>query len=201
MSYLARDELFVGAELVDVLESEALPATGVEPERFWHGLSAMIHELSPRNAELLGVRATMQAAIDRWHRDHAGRAHDPAQYRAFLEEIGYLVPVGPPFSIDTDRADPEITTIAGPQLVVPVTNARYAINAANARWGSLYDALYGTDALGDARPAGAVRSGSRPASHRLGAELPRRGHAAWHPSTVSPARTATRSPTASSKAA
>ncbi len=149
MSYIKRSDLLVGAELVEMLEFEALPAAGVDPGRFWHGLSAMIHELSPRNAELLAVRAAMQAAIDRWHRERPGRPHDAMEYRAFLEEIGYLVPVGPAFDIDTDCGDPEITTIAGPQLVVPVSNARYAINAANARWGSLYDALYGTDALGD----------------------------------------------------
>ncbi len=149
MSYIERGELLVGAELVEMLESEALPVTGIDAERFWRGLSALIHDLAPRNAELLVIRATMQAAIDRWHREHGDHPADATEYRTFLEEIGYLVPVGPPFGIETDNVDPEFTTIAGPQLVVPVTNARYAINAANARWGSLYDALYGTDALGD----------------------------------------------------
>ena len=153
-TYLERAELQVGAELVDVLEHEALPASGVDPERFWHGLSALIHDLSPRNTELLSTRAALQASIDAWHRQHLGVVHDAAGYRAFLEEIGYLVPAGPAFTIDTDRVDPEIMTVAGPQLVVPVTNARYAINAANARWGSLYDALYGTDSLGDPPPGG-----------------------------------------------
>ncbi|HSB87202.1 MAG TPA: malate synthase G, partial [Ilumatobacteraceae bacterium] len=147
--YVERADLFVGTELVTMLESEALPASGVDQQHFWRALSDLVHDLSPRNAELLAVRAQMQAAIDHWHRERAGEAHDPAAYRTFLEDIGYLVPPGPPFSIDTDNLDPEISTIAGPQLVVPVTNARYAINAANARWGSLYDALYGTDALGD----------------------------------------------------
>ena len=123
MSYIKRSDLLVGAELVEMLESEALPAAKVDPERFWHGLSAVIHELSPRNAELLAARAAMQTAIDRWHRERAGRPHDAIGYRAFLEEIGYLVPVGPAFGIDTDSGDPEITTIAGPQLVVPVSNA------------------------------------------------------------------------------
>ena len=154
-SYVARHDLLVGSELVDVLESEALPASGVDPEHFWKGLSTLIHDLSPRNAELLDVRATLQSHIDRWHRDRAGTAHDAVAYRAFLEDIGYLVPSGSAFEISTAGVDPEITTIAGPQLVVPVTNARYAINAANARWGSLYDALYGTDALGDAPVGGA----------------------------------------------
>ena len=129
--------------------SEALPAAGVDPEQFWRGLSGMIRDFAPRNAELLAVRAEMQSAIDRWHRDRTGQANDAAAYRAFLEDIGYLVPNGPAFSIDTDNLDPEISSVPGPQLVVPVTNARYAVNAANARWGSLYDALYGTDALGD----------------------------------------------------
>jgi malate synthase len=152
--YVDRAGLRVGVELATVLEDEALPAAGVDPTRFWDGLSALIHDLGPRNAELLEVRATLQAAIDAWHRERIGQPHDPVAYRAFLEEIGYLVPFGPPFSIDTDCRDPEITTVAGPQLVVPITNARYAINAANARWGSLYDALYGTDALGSSPPAG-----------------------------------------------
>ena len=147
--YVERAELLVGMELVAVLEHEALPASGIGIERFWADLSELIHDLTPHNAKLLAVRAELQAAIDNWHRQHAGQPHDATAYRAFLEEIGYLVPAGPPFLIDTDHADPEIAAIAGPQLVVPVTNARYAINAANARWGSLYDALYGTDALGE----------------------------------------------------
>ena len=154
MTYVERAGLLVGVELADVVESEALPASGVDPDRFWSGLAALVHDLSPRNAELLEVRATLQAAIDGWHRQHAGEPHDGAAYRAFLEDIGYLVPAGPQFQIDTACTDPEITTIAGPQLVVPITNARYAINAANARWGSLYDALYGTDALGSPPPPG-----------------------------------------------
>ena len=153
--YVARHDLFVGSELAVVLESEALPAAGVDPEHFWQGLSSLIHDLSPRNAELLEIRATLQAHLDRWHRERRGAPHDPREYRAFLEDIGYLVPAGPAFEISTADADPEITTIAGPQLVVPVTNARYALNAANARWGSLYDALYGTDALGETAPPGA----------------------------------------------
>ncbi|MEP7202307.1 MAG: malate synthase G [Ilumatobacteraceae bacterium] len=148
-SYVERAGLSVGAELVSVLESEALPASGIEPEGFWLGLSDLIHDLSPRNAELLAARATLQSAIDRYHRVHADEPLDAGRYRAFLEEIGYLLPAGPAFEIDTAGCDDEITTVAGPQLVVPITNARYAINAANARWGSLYDALYGTDALGD----------------------------------------------------
>ncbi len=153
-SHMKRAGLYVGAELVSFLEEEALPTSGVDPDTFWSGLSSLIHDLTPRNAELLAVRASLQAAIDQRHRQHADHPHDPGQYRAFLEDIGYLVPIGAPFEIETENVDPEIRSIAGPQLVVPVTNARYAINAANARWGSLYDALYGTDALGDPRPPG-----------------------------------------------
>ena len=153
-SHMKRAGLLVGAELVSFLEEEALPASGVDLETFWNGLSSMLHDLTPRNSELVAVRASLQAAIDQWHRQRAGQPHDPDQYRAFLEDIGYLVPVGALFEIETANVDPEIRSIAGPQLVVPVTNARYAINAANARWGSLYDALYGTDALGDPPPPG-----------------------------------------------
>ena len=147
--------MLVGTELAEVIETEALPASGVDPAHFWQALSSLIHDLGPRNAELLAVRASLQATIDSWHRQRAGQPHDAAEYRAFLEEIGYLVPAGPDFQIETEGVDPEISTIAGPQLVVPVSNARYAINAANARWGSLYDALYGTDALGTVAPSGA----------------------------------------------
>jgi malate synthase len=153
-AYTERADLFVGVELAEFLEAEASPASGVAPERFWQGLSALVRDLAPRNKELLGVRASLQTAIDRWHRDRAGRSHTVAEYRAFLEEIGYLVPDGSPFTIGTENVDAEIAIVPGPQLVVPVTNARYALNAANARWGSLYDALYGTDALGDSPPAG-----------------------------------------------
>jgi malate synthase len=153
-AYVARHDLLVGSELAAVLESEALPAVSVDPEHFWQSLSSLIHDFSPRNAELLEIRATLQAHIDRWHRERAGAPHDAREYRTFLEDIGYLVPAGPSFAISTDNVDPEISTIPGPQLVVPVTNARYALNAANARWGSLYDALYGTDALGEAAAPG-----------------------------------------------
>ena len=152
--HVERAELHVGIELAAMLEDEALPATGVDPAHFWEGLSRLIHDMGPRNADLLDIRAALQASIDAWHRQRIGRPHDSVEYRAFLEEIGYLVPAGPQFQIDTDCTDPEITTVAGPQLVVPITNARYAINAANARWGSLYDALYGTDALGSSPTSG-----------------------------------------------
>ncbi len=147
-------DLSLSGELHAFLVDELLPDSGVAPDRFFAGLSALVHELGPRNRELLRRRAELQARIDAWHRERRGRPHDGEAYRAFLESIGYLVDEGEPFSITTEDVDDEVARIAAPQLVVPVSNPRYAINAANARWGSLYDALYGTDALGDSPPAG-----------------------------------------------
>lgn len=144
-----KHRLQVASELVDFVETEALPGTGIEPATFWEAFARITHELAPINRAILDKRAVLQSKIDKWHRDNKGQVTDPSVYRAFLEEIGYLVPEGPEFQIETANIDPEIATIPGPQLVVPITNARYALNAANARWGSLYDALYGTDALGD----------------------------------------------------
>jgi len=148
-----REGLRVAAELATFIETQALPGTGIDPARFWAGFSALIHEFGPRNRALLEKREKLQARIDDWHLHHRAQGHDATAYREFLEAIGYLVPEGPDFHIETGPTDPEIASACGPQLVVPITNARYALNAANARWGSLYDALYGTDALG-APPAG-----------------------------------------------
>lgn len=145
-----REGLQVAAELAAFVEERALPGIGVEPARFWAGFSALLHELGLKNRALLDKREAIQSKIDDWHLHHRGKGHDAVAYRAFLEEIGYIVPEGEDFAIETAATDPEFATICGPQLVVPITNARYALNAANARWGSLYDALYGTDALGAA---------------------------------------------------
>ena len=146
---IERNGLSWAPDLHAFIVDEALPGSGIDPDRFFAGLAELVAEFGPRNAALLERREELQAAIDGWHRDRAGSPHDPVAYKAFLEEIGYLVPDGPAFTVDTAGIDPEMSTVPGAQLVVPVTNARYALNAANARWGSLYDALYGTDAMGD----------------------------------------------------
>jgi malate synthase len=139
--------LSVATVLYDFVVNEALPGTGLSADGFWEGFGALLAAFSPRNQALLERRDALQAKIDAWHLDHKGQPFDAAKYQAFLRQIGYLLPDPAPFSVATDRVDDEIAHIAGPQLVVPVMNARYALNAANARWGSLYDALYGTDAI------------------------------------------------------
>ncbi len=153
-AYVTEAGLSIHRDLHAFCQEEALPGSGVTPEAFWAGLAGLVADFGPRNAELLERRQVLQRAIDDWHLQRTGQSHDPGGYRRFLEEIGYLVPDGLPFTVDTEHVDDEIALVPGPQLVVPVTNARYALNAANARWGSLYDALYGTDALGDSPPPG-----------------------------------------------
>ncbi|MBT8474770.1 MAG: malate synthase G, partial [Alphaproteobacteria bacterium] len=152
-------DLRVAPELVDFIETRALPGTGVSSEAFWAGFSELVHVMGPRNRALLDKREAIQTQIDDWHRKRRNQPHDHEAYKAFLTEIGYLLPEGEDFEIDTENTDPEIATVPGPQLVVPITNARYALNAANARWGSLYDAFYGTDAMGSTPPAGGYDKG------------------------------------------
>ena len=125
----------------------ALPGTGVTATQFWTGFAGLVADFAPRNAALLTRRNELQRRLNHWHDEHRAKPIDAEAYQAFLREIGYIEPEPAPFTVDTANVDPEIASIAGPQLVVPVMNARYALNAANARWGSLYDALYGTDAL------------------------------------------------------
>ncbi|QGX99736.1 malate synthase G [Roseovarius faecimaris] len=148
MNRLEKHGLQVDRKLAAFIDEDVLPGLAVTPDQFWQGLSRLVHEKGPRNRELLAHREALQAQIDEWHIARRGQAHDPKAYKSFLEEIGYLLPEGRAFEIDTANVDPEIATVPGPQLVVPVMNARYAINAANARFGSLYDVLYGTDAIG-----------------------------------------------------
>ena len=150
----------VAEELFDFIESQVLPGLSVTSDQFWTGLSKLTHELGPKNRALLAERETMQAKIDQWHINNRGEKHDPVKYRAFLAEIDYIVAEPDEFEISTKNVDPEIASIPGPQLVVPIMNARYALNAANARWGSLYDAMYGTNAIGDL-PLSAVYNAAR----------------------------------------
>ena len=147
-----RAGIAIDARLATFLEAQVLGPLGRDVSAFWQGFAALLAEFAPRNAALLAKREALQAQIDAWHVERAGKPHDPAAYKAFLTYIGYLVPEPADFQIGTKNVDPEIATMAGPQLVVPILNARFLLNAANARWGSLYDALYGTDAL-DAPPA------------------------------------------------
>ena len=156
---LDRAGLQVDAVLARFIEDEALPGSGIEAGTFWTGLADLLADFAPQNRALLAKRDALQAKIDAWHIARRGQPHDHAAYKAFLAEIGYLLPEGPAFSIETTNVDPEVAKVPGPQLVVPVTNARYALNAANARWGSLYDCLYGTDAMGSLPPAGGYERG------------------------------------------
>jgi malate synthase len=150
------DHLEIDKVLHDFVNHEAMPGTGVSERPFWQGFAALVSALAPRNAALMSRRDRLQEQIDTWHLQHPGAAFERSRYKAYLLEIGYLVPEMEPLAVDTADVDAEIAQIAGPQLVVPVNNARYALNAANARWGSLYDALYGTDAIPE---DGAGRSG------------------------------------------
>ncbi|MEZ5573690.1 MAG: malate synthase G [Halioglobus sp.] len=154
---IQQGSLQIAPVLHQLLEQDIAPGTGIAADRFWQALESLVTTLGPRNRELLQRREELQSQIDAWHLNHPGAGYDRAAYKAFLEKIGYLLPEGPDFSISTTGVDEEVATLAGPQLVVPVMNARYALNAANARWGSLYDALYGTDVIPE--DGGAERAG------------------------------------------
>ena len=145
--YVSQNGIQIARELFDFVNNRGLPGTGVDGEKFWQDLARLLGTFAPRNAALLEKRETLQAQIDAWHKDHQGKPIDQSEYQAFLKDIGYLVEEPGPFAIRTENVDPEIATMAGPQLVVPSLNDRFVLNAANARWGSLYDAFYGTDAL------------------------------------------------------
>lgn len=157
-NHLSIGNLKVAESLSNLINQQILPGTGIAVDDFWVKFENIIHEFSPRNKQLLAVRDVLQRKIDVWHTKRKDRAHDAVAYKAFLTEIGYLLKEGPDFKVTTENVDTEISHQAGPQLVVPVKNARFALNAANARWGSLYDALYGTDAI--SQDGGAERAGA-----------------------------------------
>ena len=144
-----KNGLWIEEPLHDFLEMEVLPGSMVNPELFWKGFSNLIKNYSPLNKQLLKKRDYLQKEINAWHQNQIGKKINPQVYKSFLLEIGYLMSEGDDFQIETKDVDPEIGIMSGPQLVVPVTNARYTINAVNARWGSLYDAIYGSDVLDD----------------------------------------------------
>ena len=157
IKYQNVENLKVSEELLNFVNKELLKDTAVSPEKFWSGFSKVVHDLSPKNKELIKIREEIQQKINEWHKSRKGNEINLEEYKDFLKNIGYLKEVGPDFKIETKNVDEEITSIAGPQLVVPIMNARYALNAANARWMSLYDSLYGTDAIEDSEDSTSQR--------------------------------------------
>jgi malate synthase len=155
---IQQGSLNIDSTLYNLVNEQIIPGTGIEADAFWQSFESILSDLAPKNRALLVKRDDLQHQIDVWHQERAGRAIDPVEYKTFLQQIGYLVPEVDDFEITTENVEPEIATQAGPQLVVPIMNARFALNAANARWGSLYDALYGTDVIGE--EDGAERGGS-----------------------------------------
>ena len=163
--------LQVATVLQQFIDSQVLPGTGVSPAAFWKGFSAIVTDLAPKNIALLAERDRLQLEIDAWHKAHPGPIADMAAYQGFLQNIGYLVPVPKKSRITTKNVDAELAVQAGPQLVVPVLNARYALNAANARWGSLYDALYGTDVISEDGGATKVSATGKPYNPKRGKKV------------------------------
>jgi malate synthase len=159
MSRIEKQGIQVAPELAEFIETRALPGTDISADAFWAGLAELVNGFGPENRALLAKREDIQAKIDAWHIANRDKPHDYDAYKTFLGEIGYLLPEGGDFEIETTNVDPEIALVPGPQLVVPITNARYALNAANARWGSLYDGFYGTDAMGSPAPKGGYDKG------------------------------------------
>ena len=157
IKYQNVENLKVSEELLNFVNNELLKNTAVSPEKFWNGFSKVVHDLAPKNKELIKIREEIQQKINEWHKSRKGNEINLEEYKDFLKSIGYLKEVGPDFKIETKNVDEEITSIAGPQLVVPIMNARYALNAANARWMSLYDSLYGTDAIEDSEDSTSQR--------------------------------------------
>ena len=157
IKYKNVENLKVSEELLNFVDKELLKDTAVSPEKFWSGFSKVVHDLAPKNKELIKIREEIQQKINEWHKSRKGNEINLEEYKDFLKSIGYLKEVGPDFKIETKNVDEEITSIAGPQLVVPIMNARYALNAANARWMSLYDSLYGTDAIEDSEDSTSQR--------------------------------------------
>src|SRR5919201_6181616 len=157
-NYLRIGNLSVAKALHEFIEQEAAPGTSISSEAFWSGFAELLRDCGTRNHQLLQVRDELQSRIDQYHRERSGEPLDLGDYERFLRDIGYVLPEGTDFIIRTTNVDDEIAVVAGPQLVVPLSNARYALNAANARWGSLYDALYGTDAIPE--DGGAARGSS-----------------------------------------
>jgi len=156
--YVQKGGIQVAQELYDFVNEKAIPGTGVDAEKFWAEFDALVNDLAPKNKALLAKRDDFQAKIDAYHTERKGQPHNAAEYKTFLQELGYLLPEGEDFTATTENVEPEIGQMAGPQLVVPIMNARFALNAANARWGSLYDALYGTDVISE--EGGAEKGGS-----------------------------------------
>ncbi|MEI7515238.1 MAG: malate synthase G, partial [Betaproteobacteria bacterium] len=163
--------LQVATVLQQFIDSQVLPGTGISPAAFWKGFDAIVADLAPKNIALLAERDRLQLEIDAWHKAHPGPIADMAAYQAFLQGIGYLVPVPKKTRITTKNVDAELAVQAGPQLVVPVLNARYALNAANARWGSLYDALYGTDVISEDGGATKVSATGKPYNPKRGKKV------------------------------